>query len=158
VSFAHWAGITDAATAELPGWSMLSPEEQAALPGSRAVMSEGWTDAERDATRATLSRLQSALNSFSEQGGQLAVGTDAHPGGLFFHLELDFYRQAGLSNAKVLQAATAGGARALRREEDLGSLEAGKLADLIVVDGDPRTDLTALQRVRHAIVGGRIVE
>jgi imidazolonepropionase-like amidohydrolase len=158
VSFAHWAGITDAAMAELPGWSLLSAEEQAALPGSRAVMSEGWTDDERAATRDTLPRLQSALKRFSEQGGHLAVGTDAHPGALFFHLELDFYRQAGLSPAEILQAATAGGARALRRDSELGSLEAGKLADLIVVEGDPRTDLTALQHVRHAIVGGRIVE
>jgi amidohydrolase family protein len=157
VSFAHWAGLTDAAMAALPGWSMLSAEEQVALPGSRAVMSEGWTDSERAATREALARLQTAVSSFVQQGGHLAVGTDAHPGGLFYHLELDFYRQAGLSNADVLRAATAGGGRALHREAELGSLEVGKLADLIVVDGDPRTDLTALQRVRCAVVGGRIV-
>jgi imidazolonepropionase-like amidohydrolase len=157
VSFAHWAAITDAPMAALPGWSMLSADEQAALPGSRAVTSEGWTDAERRATRAALPRLQSALERFTRQRGHVAVGTDAHPGGLFYHLELDFYRQAGLSMPEILRAATAGGARALRRERDLGSLEPGKLADLIVVDGDPRTDQTALQRVRHVVVGGRVV-
>jgi imidazolonepropionase-like amidohydrolase len=157
VSFAHWAALTDDPIAQLPGWAMLSHEDQAALPGSRAVMSEGWTDAERQATRGTLPRLLSALKTFSEQAGHLAVGTDAHPGGLFYHLELDFYRQAGLTPVEVLRAATAGGARALRQEEHLGRLEPGKLSDLIVVDGDPRTDLTALQRVRHAMVGGRVV-
>jgi hypothetical protein len=157
VSFAHWAALTDGPIAQLPGWSLLSADEQAALPASRAVMSEGWTDAERQATRATLERLQAALASFARQGGRLAVGTDAHPGGLFYHLELDFYRQAGLTNAEILRAATFGGARALRREQELGSLATGQLADVIVVDGDPRTDLSALQRVRHAVVGGRVV-
>lgn len=156
-SFAHWAGITDAPIAKLAGWSMLSNDEQAAVPGSRSVMSEGWTEAERDAARETLPRMMSALRAFAQQGGHLAVGTDAHPGALFYQLELDHYRQAGLSHAEILRAATAGGARALRRERDLGSLEVAKLADLIVVDGDPRTDLAVLERVRHAVVGGRIV-
>jgi hypothetical protein len=156
-SFAHWAQITDAPMAALPGWATLSDEERAALPGSRALMSEGWTDADRQATRVAITRLQAAIAGYVRQGGHLAVGTDAHPGGLFYHLELEFYREAGLTAAQILRAATAGGARALRRESDLGSLEAGKLADLIVVDGDPRADLTVLQHVRHTVVGGRAV-
>jgi imidazolonepropionase-like amidohydrolase len=57
----------------------------------------------------------------------------------------------------VIAAATLGGARALRRIDDLGTVEAGKLADLIVVEGDPLADLGALQRVRHTLVGGRFM-
>jgi imidazolonepropionase-like amidohydrolase len=156
-SFAHWAAITDAPIAALPGWATLPHGERAALPGSRAVMSEGWTDDDRQAARVAITRMQAAVADVVRQGGRLAVGTDAHPGGLFYHLELALYRAAGLTPAEILRAATAGGARALRRERDLGSLEPGKLADLIVVEGDPRADLSVLQKVRQTIVGGRLV-
>jgi imidazolonepropionase-like amidohydrolase len=156
-SFGHWAGLTDEPLAALPGYALLSPEEQAAIPASRARTAEGWTDEDRENTRAALERLQEALIAYHRLGGHLGVGTDAHPGGLFYHVELGYYAGAGLTNAEVIAAATAGGARALRRSDDLGSVEPGKLADLIVVDGDPLADLGVLQRVRYALVGGRLV-
>jgi Amidohydrolase family len=156
-SFAHWAGLTDRPITAVPGYEVLSDEDKAAIPRSRARTAEGWTDADRDNTRAAIERIQAALGAYHRRGGPVAVGTDVHPGGLFYHLELRYLAGAGLSNREVIAAATAGGARALRRSADLGAIEPGKLADLIVVDGDPLHDLDALARVRHTLVNGRPV-
>ncbi|HEV2108652.1 MAG TPA: amidohydrolase family protein [Thermomicrobiales bacterium] len=156
-SFADWAGLTDAPVAKLPAYALLSAEARVAIPASRARQTEGWSQADRDNTRAAIEQMQHAVATFHQLGGAIAVGTDAHPGGLFYHLELAYLAAAGLSNAAVLAAATKGGARALRRGSDLGTIEAGKLADLIAIDGDPLRDLSALQRVRHTLVAGRPV-
>jgi hypothetical protein len=156
-SFAHWAGLTDSALASLPGYALLPEEQRAAIIPSRERQAEGWTDEDRDHTRAAVTRMGAAVATFQRLGGALGVGTDTHPGGLFYHLELGFYATAGLTPAQVLAAATWGGARALRRTADLGTVEVGKLADLIVVAGDPRDELAALQRVRHTLVGGRLM-
>jgi len=156
-SFGHWAGLTDGPVTAVPGYALLSEEEKAAIPRSRARTAEGWTDVDRDNAGAAIERIQAAVGFYNRRGGRLAVGTDVHPGGLFYHLELRYLAGAGLDNSEVIAAATVGGARALRRLADLGTLEPGRLADLIVVEGDPLRDLAALARVRHTVVGGRLV-
>ena len=59
--------------------------------------------------------------------------------------------------ASALRAATLNGAKALGWEDRIGSIEAGKLADLIAVSGDPIADITELQRVKFVMKGGRVV-
>jgi imidazolonepropionase-like amidohydrolase len=64
---------------------------------------------------------------------------------------------AGLTPAQVLSAATLGGARVMGREADLGTLAAGKLADLLILDGDPTADLGVLESPREVIKAGRLL-
>ena len=59
--------------------------------------------------------------------------------------------------AAVLTAGTLGAARAMGLDRQIGSLEPGKLADLVAVPGDPLADLAVLQRVRFVMQGGRVV-
>lgn len=63
----------------------------------------------------------------------------------------------GLDNKTILLSATRNAARDLLGQEDLGTIEPGKIADLIMVDGDPLSDLSALTRVELVIKDGRIV-
>ncbi len=63
----------------------------------------------------------------------------------------------GLSNADVLRAATRDAARVLLARDDLGTLEPGKLADIIIVDGDPVANLDALSNVKVVIKGGEVM-
>ncbi|HEY7284680.1 MAG TPA: amidohydrolase family protein [Vicinamibacterales bacterium] len=72
--------------------------------------------------------------------------------------ELGWFVKAGMTPAQALQAATAGGAAMLGMERSLGAVAPGCFADLVAVEGDPLTDLTAVtDRVRWVMKGGRVV-
>jgi Tol biopolymer transport system component len=89
-------------------------------------------------------------------GGALAIGSDAPavPYGVGVHLELASLERAGMAPDQVLRVATMGGALALGVERDLGSLEEGKLADFVVLEGDPLADLGATLDIVAVAKGG----
>jgi imidazolonepropionase-like amidohydrolase len=70
--------------------------------------------------------------------------------------ELQSFTRIGFSNSEALIAATRNGAEILHMADRIGTLEPGKLADIIVVDGNPDEDLTALRKVKTAFVNGRL--
>jgi imidazolonepropionase-like amidohydrolase len=74
-----------------------------------------------------------------------------------YYTELKFLKQAGLSDAEVLAAATRVGAQILKLGDRLGTVEPGKLADLVVVGADPLRDIQNLRQVRHVIADGRLI-
>ena len=78
-------------------------------------------------------------------------------GAVTLPIEIEQLRLAGLSAMESLVAATGGAAEALGRERELGTLAPGKLADVLVVEGDPLADPAALRRTRHVIKGGALV-
>lgn len=86
-------------------------------------------------------------------GVTIGVGTDVAD----YHGELARLADAGMPAAEVLLAATRNGARALRQSEQLGTLEEGKLADIILVAGEPWNDVRELGSVVGVIRGGRLV-
>ena len=75
-----------------------------------------------------------------------------------YYTELKFLKQAGLSDAEVLAAATRVGAQILKLGDRLGTVEPGKLADLVIVGADPLRDIENLRQVRHVIADGRLVK
>jgi imidazolonepropionase-like amidohydrolase len=90
----------------------------------------------------------------------IGVGTDAgspnNPHGDVAG-ELELFARAGLPNMFILKSATSVSARTMGRGDDLGTLEAGKLADVIAVDGNPADDISAIRNVRLVIKDGEIV-
>jgi len=93
-------------------------------------------------------------------GVKIAAGTDAgghgHPKNA---LEIECLVRAGMSPLQALRAATGWAAECLGREEQIGTVEKGKLADLVVVDRDPLADVTILQhpdRIALVLKGGEI--
>lgn len=101
------------------------------------------------------------LKTLFEAGGEnlLVVGTDEPVytlllPGFAYHRELLAMTYAGLPPSAVLQAATINGAKALGIDARLGSIEAGKLADLVVVSGNPLDDIKAARNVRFVIKDG----
>ncbi|HUF47537.1 MAG TPA: FAD:protein FMN transferase [Vicinamibacterales bacterium] len=100
------------------------------------------------------------LRRVHERGGVVAIGTD-HPyqrGSEMPVNEMRVLLDAGFTPAELLVCATRNGARALGLEADLGTLEPGKLADIIVVAGRPDEDLEALHDVRLVVRDGEVVK
>ena len=79
----------------------------------------------------------------------VVAGTDSGYGGLALHHELDLLASAGIPTADVLRMATVDSARAMRMDKVFGTIERGKRADLVVVDGDPLADLGSLRHVER---------
>jgi imidazolonepropionase-like amidohydrolase len=95
-----------------------------------------------------------------ELGVPIAAGTDAgghgHPRNA---LELGYLVEAGLTPMQALRAATQWAAQCLGLERDLGTVEAGRLADLVVVDGNPLSDIKLLlepERIQLVLKGGEV--
>ena len=97
-----------------------------------------------------------------QAGITIAAGSDAgnigslHGPGL--HHELELMVDAGLGPAQVLLAATRGGAQVMGRSSELGRLEPGMLADLLVLDADPLVNIRNARRIALVVAGGRIVQ
>src|SRR5258707_14629690 len=92
-------------------------------------------------------------------GGKMAFGTDA---GVYPHgdnAKQFFYMvRYGLTPAQAIHAATSNAADLIGRAKDVGTLEAGKFADVIAVTGDPLQDVRALENVGFAMKGGVVVK
>jgi imidazolonepropionase-like amidohydrolase len=93
-------------------------------------------------------------------GVKIVVGSDlggySYPPGASV-LEFATLVEAGMTPMQAIQAGTRVAAEMLMRDDQLGTLEPGKLADVIAVAGDPSQDIRALQNVRFVMVGGRLV-
>ena len=102
------------------------------------------------------------VKQFTESGTVLGMGTDSGTP-MNFHTEA-LWREAkthvdmGYPAIKVISSLTRIGATILGRQRDLGTIEAGKLADIIVVNGNPLYDITALAHVETVVKGGKIMK
>jgi imidazolonepropionase-like amidohydrolase len=81
-----------------------------------------------------------------------------HVGIAALALELALMVEIGLSPAQAIRAATLTAAECIGCDEELGTVETGKLADLIAVDGDPLSDISAMERVRLVIKDGEVAK
>ncbi len=94
------------------------------------------------------------------KGGLVVAGTDAPiiPQGFGLHVELENYQDAGLAPIEVLRTATINNATALNAQDDLGTIEVGKLADMVVVEANPLEDIRNARKTRLVIKNGEVYE
>jgi len=101
---------------------------------------------------------QQFVAKMSHVGGHIVAGTDTRSPGLVpgfsMHRELELLVQAGLNPMQALQAATKTAADFLGKSREVGTLEAGKLADIIIVDGAPHVRISDIRRVQTVLTGG----
>lgn len=107
----------------------------------------------RESQRATLRMMKLLYDS----GITIVPGTDGLPG-FTLHRELELYAQAGISAPDVLRIATLGAARVARRDQELGSITPGKLADMVLIDGDPAKRISDVRHTSLVIKDGAFYE
>lgn len=101
------------------------------------------------------------LKRFSDAGGNVLVGSDTSTWplpGTNVHRELEYLVGAGLSPMQALVAATRKPAEFIGRDKTLGTVEPGKVADMVIVDGDPLADIRATRRIVQVIKDGQVVD
>jgi Tol biopolymer transport system component/imidazolonepropionase-like amidohydrolase len=113
---------------------------------------------EFDTRDAILAPARETIRRIVRGGGIVIAGTDSpiNPYALAYHTELEHFIDSGLTPYEVLQSATLRAAEALGEGANLGSIEAGKLADLVIVSGDPLADIRNARKVRTVIKNGEV--
>jgi imidazolonepropionase-like amidohydrolase len=99
-----------------------------------------------------------SIKKLDDAGVVISAGSHGQIAGLGMHWEMWLLAQGGMSNYHVLRAGTLNGARKLDLQNQLGSLEVGKLADLIVLDANPLEDIHNTNTVRYTMVNGRLYD
>jgi hypothetical protein len=98
---------------------------------------------------------------FVQAGGHVMAGGDAASNcapGLCVHHEMEIFAEAGFTPSQMIQSITKWPAEALRVQDRLGTIEAGKIADLVIVKEDPLQNITNLQKIDQVIFDGKIVD
>jgi cytosine/adenosine deaminase-related metal-dependent hydrolase len=104
---------------------------------------------------------QRFIQAFLEAGGTVIASSDTTLGampGMDLHRELELLVDSGLSPLQALQAATLNPARLIGQDHDLGTVEPGKLADLIVIGGDPLQDIRNTRKIERVIKAGKVLD
>jgi imidazolonepropionase-like amidohydrolase len=107
--------------------------------------------------RASFARMLEMIGALHRAGVTIVAGTD-DLAGFALHRELENYVRAGIPPAEVLRIATLVPAQVLKREKDLGTIEPGKLADFIIVDGDPTKNISDIRKVVRVVKDGRVYD
>ncbi len=126
-----------------------------------AQVQAGRTTPDTESVRKT----QEFIRRFAQAGGKIITGPDTgarssatNLAGLAMHVEMEALVNSGLTPMQAILASTKWPAEFMRKEADLGTIEPGKLADVILVEGDPLADIRNTQYVRTVILDGKVID
>lgn len=113
-------------------------------------------DLTRDNYRESWQRMIDLLQKMHKAGVPIVAGTDGS--GIEIIHELEIYQQAGFTPGEALAAATIMPARLVAKDKVTGSIRVGKMADLVLVDGDPSKRIGDLRHTRTVMLGGKLLD
>jgi imidazolonepropionase-like amidohydrolase len=109
-----------------------------------------------DQQKARMAQTTAAIGALFKAGVTIVPGSDTGLVGYGLLRELELYVQAGMTPLQAIQCATIVSARAMKLDRDSGTIEAGKRADLILVDGNPLANISDLRKVSQVVTNGRL--
>jgi imidazolonepropionase-like amidohydrolase len=132
-------------------------EQAAAAPASAAPSPEA-----QELAKLVEARRNEIVRIMARGGVQFVPGTDSGGAwripGRSLHESLVEMNKAGLTPMEVIVAATSSSARLVRRDKDLGTIQTGKLADMVLLDANPLQDIMNTRRITSVIVNGRLMD
>jgi imidazolonepropionase-like amidohydrolase len=114
-------------------------------------------DAQRAQYTAAYAKMVEMVGALHKAGVRMVPGTDGFDGFLL-EREFELWAKAGIPNNDIIYAATLGAASVNHHDRQLGSIETGKLADLILVDGDPSKNISDLRKVGWVMKDGTVYD
>lgn len=147
--------VKDPSRLDDPRFRALFPQS---VQQQMAQLAKSLTPKDAEVQMEALQPLGDLVRRVVKGGGVVIAGTDSpiFPYALLYHAELEIFQQSGLTPFEVLQTATMNAANALGEVANLGSIEAGKLADLVIVTGDPLADVRNAARVKAVMKNGEL--
>jgi imidazolonepropionase-like amidohydrolase len=127
-------------------------------PLNRLFSNAGAAGIDAAAARTRLERGLRIVKALHDAGVPVVVGTDEGIPGHSVHREIELYVEAGFTPLEALQAATIVPARAMKLEAELGTIERGKRADLVVLNANPLDQIRNIRTVRWTITDGRVYD
>jgi imidazolonepropionase-like amidohydrolase len=105
-------------------------------------------------------KIQDFMVRFVEAGGIIRAGSDPNNSvpGLGVIQEMVMFVESGLTPMQAIQAATINVAKSFRKDKDFGTVEGGKFADIVAIEGDPLRDIWATQNIKMVMLGGKIAD
>ena len=120
----------------------------------RGMGTEATAEQMRDRTEANLA----VISALHKAGVVIVPGSDTGLVGYGLLRELELYVRAGMTPLEAIQSATIVSARAMNLDKDTGTIETGKRADLILVDGNPLADFSDIRKVTKVVANGRLYD
>ena len=105
---------------------------------------------------AFFAKALATVGALHRAGVTVVAGTDQAVPGHSLHREIELYSQAGFTPLEAIQSATIVPARVMGLDKELGTVEVGKRADLILLDGNPLVDIHNIRQVSYVMTGGKI--
>jgi imidazolonepropionase-like amidohydrolase len=146
----HAAGTPIAAFQ--PGVAKIPP------PLNRLFSNAGAAGVDAATARTRLERGLKIVKALHDAGVPVVAGTDEGIPGHSVHREIELYVEAGFTPLEALQAATIVPARAMKLESELGTIEKGKRADIVVLNANPLDQIQNIRSVRWTIADGRVYD
>jgi imidazolonepropionase-like amidohydrolase len=135
-----------------PGVTKIPP------PLNRLFSNAGSANTDPAGARARVERGLRIVGALKAAGVPVVAGTDEGIPGHSVHREIELYVEAGFSPMEALQAATIVSARAMKVDGELGTIEKGKRADMVVLDANPLDRIQNIRTIRWTITGGRVLD
>src|SRR5436190_14548675 len=135
-----------------PGAAKVAPELKVQIDkkGEAAEQAEG--------LRMVMDVFLKITGALQHAGVPIVAGTDVGVPGHTLHRELELYVKAGMTPLEAIQAATITPARVMKLDSEVGTIEAGRRADLIVLDASPLENISNIRKVRLVVTQGRLYD